>query len=100
MGGDRWKARVMGGRPGLLKVVLLGAVEWIAVGLRNTALSVLLMQGWNAIIARPHQLTTAKPDPVIALDPARTPWTGMVMEIRVVDAIRCEVRDSSPPQIA
>jgi hypothetical protein len=27
-------------------------------------------------------------------------WTGMAMEIRVVDAIRFEVRDSSPPKIA
>jgi hypothetical protein len=40
---------VKGGRRGLRKVALLGAVEWIAVGLRHTALSVLLMPVWNAI---------------------------------------------------
>lgn len=44
-----------GGRRGLLKVALLGAIEWIAVGVRNATLSVLLMQVWNAITARREQ---------------------------------------------
>jgi hypothetical protein len=55
MSNDRWKARAKGGRRGILKVALLGAVEWTAVGLRNTALTVLLMRVWNAITARREQ---------------------------------------------
>jgi len=70
MSSDRWKARVKGGRRALLKVGLLGVAGWIAVGLRNTALSVLLMQAWNVLTARREQ-TTARVTPV-------TPGTGQL----------------------
>lgn len=56
MNNDRWKARVKG-RRALLKVWLLGAAGWVGVGLRNTALSVLLTQTWNALTVRREQTT-------------------------------------------
>jgi hypothetical protein len=85
MASDHWKTRAKGGRRAFLKVWLLGAAGWVGVGLRNTALTVLLMQAWNAITAPRRKLTVvdslAVTDPVnIQLGPLTLSASGTVSD--------------------
>lgn len=64
------KSRAKRGRREFLKWTALG---WIGSTLADKVAGKVFDRGWDSVFPPP---TTAKRDTVIALEPARMPWTG------------------------
>jgi hypothetical protein len=52
---DRWKSRAKGGRRRFLVDGVIAVVAWVARGVRDSVLPILLTMLWNAVTRRPEQ---------------------------------------------